>query len=310
MYLLMLLATFMASLYGYNLSARPDYDRDIVKKKAMAVVYKFTNQHRTIRQLALDIFSEEAVDSDGNDVSVLLPGDIFYADASDPDAQDNEDIHTFLKQNDNGHINKFLFYLRTKNKNGDVNPGGNNKDYLIAGRQVFDGSEMLSMILCLDKPMQETDSKFCESQRDGEGHLIKSCCNENPEGGKYIISYKKLDARWINRISSDVNFDFTRAFENKSYYDNIGVISWKKAVGDTDNAWHFRGKINFRPAYAKELEEWEDQYGDAIAFPVEKRNLAGWKLPTHIFTQSFFVDKDGNPICTSHQPCLFKIQSF
>ena len=59
MYLLMLLATYMSAIYGYNLSIRPDYDRDVAHKKAAAVVYKFIYQHNAAKKIVLAVQREE-----------------------------------------------------------------------------------------------------------------------------------------------------------------------------------------------------------------------------------------------------------
>ena len=205
MYLLMLLATFMASIYGYNLSARPDYDRDIAKKKAASIIFKFGYQFKAVRMVIVDIINGNFKAADGADIPWILPGDMFYARFDASGVDDNEDIHTFVNQQGSEH----LVYLRAKNKQGQDNIGA--KDYLMAGRRVYDGSEMGFKILCLDKPMNENGSKNCISTTDADGNITKSCCHVLQDGGRYMVAYKKLDARWINRISGEVTLDFIKA---------------------------------------------------------------------------------------------------
>lgn len=97
------------------------------------------------------------------------------------------------------------------------------------------------------------------------------------------------------------------------YYDNIGVIRWGKTPGKNEMAWQFRGKINFLPVYADDLEEWQDKTNNTQSYPVERRNRAEWTLPVWIFGKDFFQSKVNGKmetICDENQPCLFKIQSF
>lgn len=307
MYLLMLLATFMASIYGYNLSARPDYDRDIAKKKAASIIFKFGYQFKAVRMVIVDIINGNFKAADGADIPWILPGDMFYARFDASGVDDNEDIHTFVNQQGSEH----LVYLRAKNKQGQDNIGA--KDYLMAGRRVYDGSEMGFKILCLDKPMNENGSKNCISTTDADGNITKSCCHVLQDGWRYMVAYKKLDARWINRISGEVTLDFIKALAPKVYYDNIGVIRWGKTPGKNEMAWQFRGKINFLPVYADDLEEWQDKTNNTQSYPVERRNRAEWTLPVWIFGKDFFQSKVNGKmetICDENQPCLFKIQSF
>ncbi len=302
MYLLMLLATFMASLYGYNLSARPDYDRDMARKKAAAVIYKFIIHHNTLKKVGIDInlgvYEAEGIDW-------VLPNDLFYTDFDDSSAQDNEDIHTFLASGGD----KKMIYLRAHDKKGSLNPGG--RDYLNVGRQMYDGSEMASKILCLDKQMNEPDSKNCTPATDADGNITGTCC-DLAKGGRFLVSYKKLDARWINRVNGDVSLDFISALNKKQYYERLGVIHWGKGTESNKDGWIFKGKINFIPVFADDMEKWDQEHADAgrDSYPVERRNRSYWEMPTWIFDEHFFKDKEGNDLCSKQQPCIFKIESF
>lgn len=302
MYLLMLLATFMASLYGYNLSARPDYDRDMARKKAAAVIYKFIIHHNTLKKVGIDInlgvYEAEGIDW-------VLPNDLFYTDFDDSSAQDNEDIHTFLASGGD----KKMIYLRAHDKKGSLNPGGRN--YLNAGRQMYDGAEMASKVICLDKQMNEPDSKNCTPATDANGNITGTCC-DLAKGGRFLVSYKKLDARWINRINGDVSLDFISALNKKQYYERLGVIHWGKGIESNKDGWIFKGKINFIPVFADDMEKWDQEHADSgrDSYPVERRNRSYWEMPTWIFDEHFFKDKDGKDLCSKQQPCIFKIESF
>lgn len=302
MYLLMLLATFMASLYGYNLSARPDYDRDMARKKAAAVIYKFIIHHNTLKKVGIDI-NLSVYEAEG--IDWVLPNDLFYTDFDDSSAQDNEDIHTFLASGGD----KKMIYLRAHDKKGSLNPGGRN--YLNAGRQMYDGAEMASKVICLDKQMNEPDSKNCTPATDADGNITGTCC-DLAKGGRFLVSYKKLDARWINRINGDVSLDFISALNKKQYYERLGVIHWGKGIESNKDGWIFKGKINFIPVFADDMEKWDQEHADSgrDSYPVERRNRSYWEMPTWIFDEHFFKDKDGNDLCNKQQPCIFKIESF
>ena len=81
MYLVVILATFMSAIYGYNLSARPDYDRDIPRKKAMAVISRFVFQHSFAADLLRRVKNK---DEPGHEEPLyILPGDVLHADTAD-----------------------------------------------------------------------------------------------------------------------------------------------------------------------------------------------------------------------------------
>lgn len=299
MYLLMLLATFMSAIYGYNLSVRPDYDRDVAHKKALGVIYKFVFQHTA----AKDIATRAAT---GNFLATkalpwILPNDMMYADYSDTDNLDT--VLTYRQGNTEANIN-----LRLKNRRNQLN-GQGAEDFLSLGRTLFESGEMATKVLCLNGEMQETSTTSCTPGVDEDGNVISSCCGESV-GGRYLVSYKRLDARFVNRVTGGVNMDFMKAVSEMGYNDNIGAIQWK------NGAWHFEGKINFHPVYAEDEDKWEEEHADDPDnryYPVDKRKRTVWKLPVHIFGQNFFQSKTGSGsslanICT--QGCLFKIQNF
>lgn len=305
MYLLMLLATFMASIYGYNLSARPDYDRDIAYKKAVAVIFKFSMQERAMRQIFVDIFQGDFVTGEGNPVPFALPGDMLYADASSSKARDNEYTHTFLHQ-DGG--DEQIIYLRKRDNRGSSN-GPNAKDYIRLGTSIYNGDEMATIILCLNKPLNEEDSSFCVSSTDADGNYTDSCCQDGTST-RYVVSFKRLDPRWVNRITGDATMDMVKALNDRAYHDNTGVIRWMKSPETNKNAWVFKGKISFIPVYADDMEKWDKEHGNMVNYPAMMRNRAIWTLPDNVFDQHFFKALDGQEICTATQPCLFRINNF
>lgn len=309
MYLLMLLATFISAIYGYNLSARPDYDRDIARKKAAGVVYRFIYNEDSIKTLAVNINSDLFGHASGGLLpSWLLPNDTIYADYST-----NDDTTLILKQGTNTSV----FYMRSKNRMGQPNKLSDNldaKDELQTGIHYFDGSMMMSKVLCLKSPMwkpMEGDPACTSEVDESNGSVIESCCREG-EGAanRYLITYTKLDARWVNRVHKGISLDFWRAIMNRSYTDNIGVVSW---IGEGSDAhWQFRGKINFLPVYANEKEEYEeahknDETFETRYFPSRMREKSLWEMPTTVFTHEFFKDKNGRDICETG--CLMKIRN-
>lgn len=306
MYLLMLLATFMASIYGYNLSARPDYDRDIAYKKAVSVLFKFSMQERAMRQIFVDIFQGGFVTGDGNTVPFALPGDMLYADASSSKARDNELIHTFLHQDGS---EAQIIYLRRKDRKGSNNP--HSKNYIRSDMEIYNGDEMATKLLCVTKPLNESGTDYCvsatDTDADGNTYYTSSCCTGGASES-YLISYKKLDPRWVNRVTGDVSLDFFRALADREYHDNTGVIRWTKSPETNKEAWVFRGKISFLPVYADEMAEWNEQYQNMVNYPAERRNRAMWTLPD-FFDKHFFKSLDGEEICNENQPCLMRIQN-
>lgn len=302
MYLLMLLATFMASIYGYNLSARPDYDRDIAYKKAMSMVFKFSMQEKAMRSIFGDIFEGNLVTGEGNSVPLAWPGDMLYADASSSKARDNEYTHVFLHQDGDSQI----IYLRRKDAKGSNNPNG--KNYLRLGMKVYNGDEMVTKLLCMDKPVNESGADYCVSPTDGDGNYTGSCCDGIAEGRRYIVSYKKLDPRFVSRATGEGTLDLMRALNERDYHESTGVIRWMKSPETNKEAWVFRGKIGFLPVYADDMEEW-DEHNPGAGYPVELRNRSMWTLPD-FFDKNFFTGLDGEKICDVNQPCLFRIQNF
>ena len=292
MYLLMLLATFLSSIYGYNLSARSDYDRDIPRKKAMAVLFRFSRHHAFVHNLAAKVNADPS-----EAPSYVLPEDIVYA--SDID-------------------NNKLTYK-------SVIAGNFTKDIsneIELGRKLYPKEEMTSKIICLDRHMACTDdehshdlcigpdgnkgkARMCEFPTDPADPTIAtgSCCH-SAKGGRYIVSYRIIDARWTDRVYNSLNFDFWRAIEEREFLDNMGIITKMD-----DGKWRFRGKMNFLPTYEFEKYAWErDESTRVEPFPVVKKYRTEWILPDSIFDEDFFKNYAGVNMCD--KGCIFTIRPF
>ena len=275
MYLLMLLATFISAIYGYNLSPRADYERDYVRKKAMAMVYKFMYQEDAVRSLMNKQILSEA--------GLLQPDKIIYADTNN---------------------NKKLYY------------NGNNRSYSAAdgfnlplGRSFYANTEMVSRIICISKEgkqLHESGAGNCTSASGGGGSgVIGSCCDSD-KANRYLVTYKKIDARFINRVYGGIGVDFYKAIVKRNYTDNIGVITWE------DGKWHFSGKIYFEPVFAADKEAWDESHKDENGkitefYPEILKQRIKWDMPS-FFSEGYFRDKDSNDMCENG--CLFKIRRF
>lgn len=287
MYLLMLLATFMSAIYGYNLSIRPDYDRDIPHKKALAVAYKFSNQHRAAKTVALNA-AGEAYTSDG--LLWLMPGDLIYADG---DAAKEDKQALILKQGEDEHS----ILVR---KADDSTGGTSGSNIMRIGRTLFADDVMVSQVICPDMEIDENNvHKKCSPTTDSEGNVTGTCCGD---AKAYFISYRILDARWLNRLTNQVNSDFMWAISKKSYSENIGVVNWDSK----QSAWIFTGKIKLYAVYRKDKEAWmADKDADAL-YPTAKTQRTHWVLPNRVFDRDFFKDKGGHNMCENG--CLVKIE--
>ena len=294
----------MSAIYGYNLSARPDYDRDIPRKRAMAVLYRFSMQHNYARSLLAKIYN----DNDDFDVPVdVQPGDLLYAD-------DDDDVGVTMMYDGVYDDKKYIL-------------GGDDADWALMelGRRLYPSDEMVTKAICVDKGLFcidgdgedggvleavcksafNTDDPYkkvalCESEVV-DGYAINSCCNSRG-AKKYVISYKVVDARWVDRQTGQLNYDFWRALAERPYADNIGIITKQN-----NGKWLFRGKMNFLPSYEKQKYTWGVTHPDED-FPLKEKVRTEWELPEAIFNANFFVDKENNNMC--NQGCVFKIKSF
>lgn len=288
MYLLMLLATFLSAIYGYNLSVRPDYDRDVPRKKAMAVIYKFFYQHNTMATL---------IASQAPSAAWCQPGDLLYGEDD------------YVAQYKSSGSEPESFPMRRLDRDGHVLPGG--RDIMQTGRSFYPSDQMVSKVLCPNGDLYDATAE-CTSTEDpgGTGGVIDSCCVDHK---KYLISYSKLDARWRNRMTGLVSADFLWAVAQKDYKTNMGVITWKGT--GTDRGWHFVGRTRIQAAYQEDKEKYiadevtknPDLNPDSLEYPASLQLRTNWKLPP-IFTENYFTKATGNADMCQESGCLFRIQ--
>lgn len=317
MYLLMMLATFISAIYGFNLSVRPDYDRDIVRKKAASMLYRFTYQTYVSTKIISKIEVHHRLDGQNYDYGIQ-PGDEMYAsgDAEITYKQGSDD-HAFLLQ-------------------GDDRGGHQSLHLLPEGRKLYGSDEMYSRIYCLPynpatkkyydlndydghyQPQASTEVdeagnpiadqaptngvRNCVSSVDSEGALTGSCCRANSH--RYMITFRKMDARWVNRHTNFVNYDFQRALIEYPFSENIGYVYRQ------NNQWHFEGRIRMLPAYIDDLRAWAASHQNETdinkrQFPTKLRNKTTWDLPVGFFTDDFF-QVNGEDYCANG--CLIKIK--
>lgn len=307
MYLLMLLATFISAIYGYNLSPRPDYERDLSYKKASAVMYKFMWQEDTIYKQVLRIMSYDDAIASSYGVggqNHISPGDMFYGDETD-----NRKL--IIKSASLGTANFYLYY-------GKKNGQRDSANYLPPGMTLYNGKEMVTKYVCL-KPDQSFDGHAAENCVDETEELpagvdengnpitttgVTGFCCFAPGVRRYLISYKKIDARFINRISGGVSLDFYKTLRERRPVENVGIIVWD------DDHWKFDGKISLNDIYQDEIEKWNrDHTKDGkleISYPANNRQKTSWVMPDY-FDEDFFENMDGDNIC--EKGCLFRIRS-
>ncbi len=291
MYLLMLLATYMSAIYGYNLSIRPDYDRDVAHKKAAAVAFRFVHQHNAVRNLLVSLQS-------GNipGMAWVQPDDLIYAKDSNEENEKNV-VFEYRQGTDTVDVP-----VRKKGLMGEDIAGGEN--VLRPGRFLYSSDMMVSKILCPDKEIDETDvNPKCTSPEDA-GAVTGTCCGENATA--YLVSYRKLDARWLNRLTNSVSPDFMWTFSKESYRSNMGVVTWS----EHSKAWEFVGKIRMIPVYRKDREKYLEDHKGAVdvAYPTALMNRTSWTMPKKVFTKDFFTDATGKNKNFCEHGCLLKIQ--
>lgn len=328
MYLLILLMTYVSAIYEYNLSVRPDYDRDVARKKANAIFYKFNNQHVVVKDtLGFATGKLKNDETDKVDPTFPQPNTVFGASkdwCEEDNKCKNDKLHATTLFYKDAEGNKIPFYLRPKGKfsvidgevqledeSVDVDDNGNwyQKLMLLESQSLYDGSEMASKLLCINKQLHEADIVSCTSELTPEGHLSGTCCG-GEEGRRILVSYKKIDPRWLNRLYNKINLDFIRALEPYQYYNNLGIIQWDE---DKDR-WIFTGKTSMYASYYNALQEWKEIQAEKTSsdsmyveeeFPRFMKKVSTWELP-EIFDVDFFVNIYDEEICKDIG-CIFRI---
>lgn len=321
--------TYVSAIYEFNLSARPDYDRDIMRKKAMAVFNKFSHHHNFVKKAITSVTFAEKSMGVWVDPTFPQPGVIFGANKSK--CQSSSVNGAYCKNNDLAEYTLFfqdaegydipVFLISPTNEsmyyNNKAYDEVNGTWYYFSTMQLnnslyFD-DEMASKVVCFEqgKALQDDDVASCVNQLDkhidAEGNLIGSCCKD---GRRVIVSYKAIDPRWLNRITNSVSMDFWRAMMDVSFSANLGIIQWNSSK----NKWIFRGKTSIYASYYKVLQEWNEKEAEKAAadssyaqkgMPIFMTRSTTWELPD-IFTDDFFKNGQGVDLCRRHG-CLFKI---
>ena len=329
MYLLILLMTYVSAIYEYNLSVRPDYDRDIARKKASAIFYKFDIQHSKALQ-SINYVRSRLRDDGVTPVDKTFPQpDMLFAGSNA-----RCEVDTICK-NKNYHKSTLFFehngydipiYLRPECvASGSVCAEDNREDcdqengswyqkvMLSTEQSLYDETEMVSKLLCLQGKLYESPEK-CESTKDEAGNLQDSCCNA--EGTyRFLVSYKKVDPRWLNRVNNGIAMDFWRAIESRPFYTNLGIVQWD----EDEDKWIFKGKTSIFAAYHEKYDAWkaqEQQKMEEDSTYVEKimpkymKNVTKWELPSDVFTEDFFEGVDGSTDFCKENGCIFRLNEF
>ncbi len=297
MYLLMLLATFMSAIYGYNLSIRPDYDRDIPHKRALAVQFKFLHQHSAAKKVMLKVMRKEEGFVETFPFGVL-PGDLFYTD--DDESKDGKQA-IYIKQRAEGGSDKSVLVRKSLNGVGDEE--GSN--IMRIGQTLYASDVMATQLVCPNKQIDEEDVEAeCDVEKTEDGMVTGTCCGKGG-GPMYLISYRVLDGRWLNRLTRQVNTDFMWAVSKREYSDNIGVVTWD----DRLNSWVFTGKIKLYVVYRKDKEEFIKEHPNEM-YPLSKTNKSEWTMPNKVFKKDFFKYMKGNQLKSNlcDNGCIVRIE--
>ena len=331
MYILILLMTYVSAIYEFNLSVRPDYDRDVARKKAMAIFYKFDIQHSKVVDSIRFASSRKNADESRIDPAFPQPNTIFAASYEKCEAtprckngkfhdttlffrQDGVDIPIYLRPECDGcHVCQGADEHCDGASSIDYGPNGEyyQKIMLTLESSLYDGKEMASKLLCLKKRLHEDDNDTCTSPKDASGNFIGTCCGTE-NGRRILVSYKSIDPRWLNRVTNGINMDFWRAIEKRPWYTNLGVVQWNNAT----HKWIFKGKTSLYSAYYENLEEWNAKEAEKVLadssytaedMPRYLKRITTWELPDNVFDEDFFVALDGVTDLCKANGCIFRI---
>ena len=214
MYIVILLMTYVAAIYEYNLSVRQDYDRDIMRKKASAVFYKFDIQHTRALNAIGYVTGLKRTDNDLPVDSTFPQPNMIFAASYDKcqgiqDCKDKNYHSTtlFFKSGDD----YVPIYLRPecedcfpcdgtdedcsiKSEDGTVIRGDSSRKYdddggwyqrifMTLEQSFYYEDEMVSKLLCLSNNLYDEYEGLpindCESPKDPEGRLTGSCCTQD-----------------------------------------------------------------------------------------------------------------------------------
>lgn len=293
MYLVVLLATYLSAIYGYNLSVRPEFDRDIVRKKASSVIYKFNFHHNAV-------FNYIKAHSELEDASDwVFPDDMVYATENSRD----------------GIISTAEYKSSISSTTKTIDFGEDDSKYLLTSHTLYGKDMMVSKVMCPALELYKYDERYegddkpgssdkvsCVPPKNGEGAVTGTCCDYRT--GRYIISYRKLDARWLSRLTHKLSADMLWAIAERPFNYNIGVIMW-----DGDN-WVFSGRIRFAPVYYIDKQEYMKEHGAYAYYPARYRKRTTWVISEKILPHDYFTDATGTDKDFCKDGCLMRIQSF
>lgn len=184
MYLWVVLATFITILYSFNISIRADMDRVHAETKAGIVLTKFRAQHNAVKEY----LNSQAPEKTGQTRVTYYPGDGFNSTTGADLSKDGSA------------------------QEGGINYRNEIEKYLPVGYEP-DG-ETVSKVFCLENG--NPASPQCASGADG------SCCS-NEYMGVYVVSFRTIPSRWINKITKLPNADLLGAMAHTNGYgSNFG----------------------------------------------------------------------------------------
>lgn len=320
--------TYVSAIYEYNLSVRPDYDRDVARKKANAIFYKFNNQHVAARRMIVSAYDKV---EDGSDTLIdpsFPQNQTIFAASKDVCNLDSkckndklEKFTLFFKDVSSGEYVPFYMFEKTNrgmlDEINEYGESGNwyNISIMQSSQSLYGYEEMATKIVCITDYLYADDVELCVNEAgkhvDDQGHLQGTCCKE---GKRYIVSYKSVDPRWLNRVNNGIAIDFWRAIEDIKYSSNLGIIQWD----DAKDEWVFHGKTSMVAAYyelkkawdEKELEkELENSSYEAKDLPRFMTYVTTWALPKNIFGEEFFKSFNNIELC-KNTGCIFRINEF
>ena len=227
MYLWVVLATFIAALYSYNLSVRSDLDRTFAETKASVIIAKFRALHNGVK----DYFNSQAPSKTGQTHVTYYPGDGVNITSQ---SETNDDVLTVDMIRDYLPVG----YAKSEDTIEDI-------------ATITGGGEIVSKVFCFE---EGNTAQQCVSGGDG------SCCSNNclEDGtcaGIYVVSFTQMPSRWINKITAAPNADMKIAVAKvRGYGKTFGytetinsklVLSGGHMVQDYDEAGNPVGDKKF-----------------------------------------------------------------
>jgi len=224
MYLWVVLATFITILYSFNLAIRPDMDRAYAETKASVVLTKFRAQHNAVK----DYLNSQAPAKTGQSRVTYYPGSGYNVTAEGEASNlSAESLRDYLPVG-----------YQLEAADGD------------AGSSLV-SSNMVTKVFCFS---EGNTAEQCLSGGDGSC-CSDSCIDDDNCVGIYVVSFKPLPSRWLNKTNGRPNADMLGAMakirgfgKNFGYTDTIDgkvVLSGGRMVQEFDEAGNPVGDRNF-----------------------------------------------------------------